>query len=415
MIKCIFQDRIEKIGSHIVRVVNARWKENRRTGRKEGDMDVFRQYDDGREEVRNICVSMLGGYYLYDTEPEEWVEPWIKLNALVEDPYAEYSNYKIFSYLSKSEYETIVETYPAFRWFLDKIKANNSPAQVTKVLQHLKAWKIWPECERLYNGGYFKLSLSKPFAQASYMEQCAIAAYLKTNPEIKDPGLGEIRTLMKNGLTQQEYALIKRNHIGAEEFSYIKAQARKANAVNNGLSIEELHGLYKDYKKMALECGHDFKDPYWRFPSDLRKAHDKVMTEKAHIEAAKLLKRNEKYMAAVKKFMGKVVKAGDLEVFVPETVTEISEQATKLHQCLVTADYIGKVIDRRCILVFIKKEGKPLATAELNRKGNRVQFYGDEKARDLKLMKPSKAAEEALNQWIKEFRPRISRAKKEAA
>ena len=199
---------------------------------------------------------------------------------------------------------------------------------------------------------------------------------------------------------------------GAYLLKYLHAQLRKGTVFKEDYSLEALYGVYKDYINMARTCGHDVENAYWKYPADLRKAHDKVMREKSRMDDAKLRKRQEKYMEAVKKFMGKVLKVGEMDVFVPETVKEISEQAAILHQCLVTADYIGKVIDHRCVLVFITKNGRPLATAELNRNGKTVQFYGDERSVNIR---PGKDADEALDKWIRTFKPRIRKQIKAAA
>lgn len=409
MIRCIFQDRLEIIGKHVVRVVNARWNGSRRTGIKEGDMDVFRQYDDGREEVRNLAFSAMGGYFLYDTTPEEWGRPVIKVAALCTPAY--YSSNKVFTNISAEEREMIEGLYPGFRWFMAKILDRRPGVTCCEAFEYLKAWLLWPECERLYNAELYKLCTSRAFAQATYREQARIAAYLKAHPEIKDPGLGEIRQIMKNGWSQDEYNVVKRYRIDDAMLRYLKSQLRKGTLFREEYSLEALYGIYKDYIGMAKECGHDTADNYWKYPSDLRKAHEKVVKESASQKAARLLEKQKKYADAVKKFVGKILKDGNLEVFVPGEVKDISEQATVLHQCLVSADYIGKVIDRDCLLVFIRNAGKPLATAEIDRKGKVVQFYGDESVHDYDLMKPSAETEEALNKWLKEYRPRIRKVK----
>lgn len=407
MIRCIFEDRLELIGGHVARVVNASWSENRRRGIKEGNMDIFREYDDGREEVRNLAYSCMGGYLLYDTVPERWSKPCINVLAL---KVPEVSSNKIFTNISAEERNMVEQAHPGFRWFMAKILDRRPGVTCCEVFEYLKAWLLWPECERLYNAELYKLCTSRAFAQATYREQVRIAAYLKAHPEIKDPGLGEIRQIMKNGWSQDEYNVVKRYHIDDAMLRYLKAQLRKGTIFREEYSLEALYGIYSDYFQMAKECGHDMADAYWKYPSDLRKAHEKVMKESASQKAARLLEKQKKYAAAVKKFVGKVLKDGNLDVFVPGEVKDISEQATVLHQCLVSADYIGKVIDRDCLLVFIRQQGKPVATAELDRNGKVVQFYGDESVHDYDLMKPSAESEEALDAWLKKFKPRWRKA-----
>lgn len=413
MIRCFFEDRLELIDGHVARVVNARWSEKRRKGIKEGNIDIFREYDDGREEVRNLALSSMGGYFLYGTVPERWSEPCINLLAL---KVPEVSSNKIFTNISAEERNMVELARPGFRWFMAKILDRRPSVTCAEVFEYIKAWTLWPECERLYNGGYYKLSTSKAFAQATYMEQMKIAGFLKQHPEINDPGLGEIRSIMKHGWTQSEYEVMKRYRIDEAMLRYLKAQLRKGTIYREDYSLEALYGIYRDYWRMAKECGHDMENPYWKYPSDMREAHDKVMKESKNREAERLKAKQKKYAQAVRKFVGKKLEDGNISVYVPGEVKDISEQASVLHQCLVTADYIGKVADYACILVFIMREGKPLATAEIDRKGNVVQFYGDERVRSDELMKPSKEAEAALDKWIKKFKPRITGRKvKEAA
>ena len=408
MIRAILEDRIGRIGHNVVRIVNASWSGNKRSGIKAGNMDVYRQYDDGREEVRNLAVSSMGGYFLYGTKPDSWGKPWIDCKSLRE-PHT--SSYMIFTNLCASEYAKIVDRHPGFRWMLDKILANRPGVQVAEVIEYILAWVRWPDCERLYNGEYYRLCLSESFAVASYRKQCEIMQYLKQHPEIRDPGFGEILTLMKSGMSQDDYYMTKRYHIGADLLKYLHAQLRKGTVFKEDYSLEALYGVYKDYIEMVDSNGHDKNQDYWKYPSDLREAHDKVMREAANIKAATLKKRQEKYTAAVKKFIGKTVEDGNIRVFVPESVEDISLQASVLHQCLVTANYIGKVIERKCLLVFLVLDGRPMATAELDRYGELVQFYADERGDN---MKPGKDAEDALNKWIRTFKPRIRKIKEAA-
>ena len=69
------------------------------------------------------------------------------------------------------------------------------------------------------------------------------------------------------------------------------------------------------------------------------------------------------------------------------------------------------MIERKCLLVFLVLDGRPMATAELNRNGKLVQFYADERGDN---MKPGKDAEDAINKWIRTFKPRIRKVKEAA-
>ena len=63
----------------------------------------------------------------------------------------------------------------------------------------------------------------------------------------------------------------------------------------------------------------------------------------------------------------------------PTQITEYERQAKALEQCLVWNDYPGLVIEKKAIMVFLQKKGKPWATVELNRRSKKIiQFRGHE-------------------------------------
>lgn len=176
--------------------------------------------------------------------------------------------------------------------------------------------------------------------------------------------------------------------------------------------VRVVNARWSDKRRSGIKAGN--MDVYRQY-DDGREAHDKVMREAANIKAAKLKKRQEKYTAAVKKFIGKTVEDGNIRVFVPESVEEISLQANVLHQCLVTANYIGKVIERKCLLVFLVLDGRPMATAEIAPNGKIVQFYADEDGEEVEQMKPTAEAQTVLAKWLKDFGKDAVKAMKKVA
>lgn len=399
MIRSIFEERIEMEKGVLVRVTNARWA-TKRDG--SGDMDVFKIYEDGRELCRNLCYTRLGGYLLEDVMPDEWSEPLMKCQKF-HDGFG--------NAILTAEKDLLTKKYPGFRWMLQKGEDYQRGMQIAEAWELLNAWKRWPESERLLNGGYWKLAVSKRFAEAPYLEQKRMAEYLKTHPGIVDPGYSELLSLMKSGMAQWQYRMMKRFRLSKDILEYYSRQLLNCAEEYRTDKARELHHLYNDYLDMARTVGHDTEDPYWKYPKDLKKAHDKAMKENERIKARKERKKQKAYLDAVKKYLGKELDVDGLRVYVPGNVDEIVHQAEGLHQCLVYADYIGKVAEYGCLLVFIKRNGEPMATAELDKNGKVVQFYGDELTHDTDKMKPGKECESALNKWISKFRPRIRKPK----
>ena len=172
------------------------------------------------------------------------------------------------------------------------------------------------------------------------------------------------------------------------------------------------------------------KEDYWKYPSDIKKAHDKVMKELKRVfklekqvrderarEIAKIKKNKSSYFAKISAiFDGKTVRKNGFIAFVPANITAVIKQAKALNQCLTTYDYPGKMARKECLLVFIAdRKGAAIATAELTKQGTVKQFYGDEKGRDVKIMKPGAKVHDALNSWLNKYKDDVKKALKGAA
>ena len=164
--------------------------------------------------------------------------------------------------------------------------------------------------------------------------------------------------------------------------------------------------LYRDYWKLLGQTGHDSADAYWKYPKSLQAAHDKVLEEiresNDSIQIKRLESKQENYSRAVKKLLKYNSEIDGYSVFVPDTVGQIVAQAKALHQCLVHCDYVSQVIDKKCVLVFIQKDGVPVATCQLLEGDKIGQFYADELDRDDCL--PSEDVRAVMNKWIERKR-----------
>ena len=71
----------------------------------------------------------------------------------------------------------------------------------------------------------------------------------------------------------------------------------------------------------------------------------------------------------------------------------------ELHQCLIWANYIDKVIKQTSLIVMIwDLEDKPIATAELAYNKEVLQFYGDE--HDRFNCNPNEEIQNVLNKFL---------------
>lgn len=369
-------------------------------------LDVAKIYEDGRQLSRNIehqpmagwTVGFPGEKYRERHYCRDWVQklqPWQK-------SYTGLSNL-CWQSPSESDKAVFLKQYPEFRWIFAK-----SDLSTRDYFHLLPYWKKYPhETEMLLANGYVQLALDGRLWHAK--DKKPVLEWIRKNPCIRNPHLDGVRCCIRFGCTYDDWR------------EYYARQSRKCRVEydvfhwldsRNRASYSEM-SLYRDYATMAKEAGHDMRESYWRFPKNLRKAHDKVMAEVAAIKALKkaeeLKAKGEKYLKAVSGWLGKELHVGNggMRVYIPESVDDIVFQAEALKQCLVTADYIGKVIDGRCVLVFVRYHGRPVATAEILPGGKLGQFYGNES--DHANCKPTKAATVALNEWMAKYAKRKKR------
>lgn len=380
------------------------------TGKFKGRrMDVAKIYEDGRQLCRNIdlqpfagnCIEWPGekyrpsygsGYYgnAYKAELEPFHEPYGDISGCSwgrpdED--------------SKAAY---IAKYPEFRWILAKSEMSN-----TAYFHLLPYWKKHPhDVELLLAAGFTRLALDGRLWNATDASRKAVLGWLREHRrEFDYPHLDGIRCCIRYGCTYDQWCEYHAETERGTRVDYDVFRWMKDRLKRNRSLWAELR-QYRDYADMAKEAGHDLRDRYWRFPKSLKRAHDKVMAEVANLRAAQkaeeLRQKGIKYLAAVKAWVGKEMNVGKgWRVYVPDSTEDIVRQAEALKQCLVSADYIGKVIKGECVLVFVRFRGRPVATAEILPGGKLGQFYGNEADRN--RCKPTKAATVAFDAWKAEY------------
>lgn len=393
------------------------------TGKFEGrSMDVAKIYEDGRQLCRNIDLLPLAGWciewpgekyrpsYGYGCRGEAYkadLRPFRK-------PYGDISgcSWGRPDETSKAAY---IAKYPEFRWILAKSELSN-----TAYFHLLPYWKKYPrEIELLLAAGYRTLALDGRLWRVTDEKRMAVLEWIRAHRSVVDfPCLDGIFACIRYGCTYEQWCEYHAETTRDTRVPYDVFRWMKDTIKRNRSLWAELR-QYRDYADMAEEAGHDMRDRYWRFPKSLKRAHDKVMAEVANIRAAKkadeLRQKGIKYLAAVKKWVGKELTLGNgWHVYVPESTEDIVRQAEALKQCLVAADYIGKCIDGKCVLVFVRYRERPVATAEILPGGKLGQFYGNEA--DRSRCAPTDGAVRAMAAWQAKFiKVKKTKSRKEAA
>lgn len=398
MIKATFTDYISKCKGMVVRYVVATWPATR--SHAAGRMTVYREFENGNKQVRRLCFHPIAGYMVDECDLSSWTSAIMECRAIS-------NGYNVYGHeITDKEIATMVNVHPNFKWTLQK--AGN--CNCAKAMLLLQQWIKDPHVELLVGSNYNKLAQNKSFISYGKERRMAVLKFVKENAGAENWPLQKIKFVM-DGHTEKEYEAWKSfRDVYSRTFSYESYKYLASRKIKDG-DLE----IYRDYIAMAKECGHNIKDKYWYAPKNLHKAHEKVMAEVELVREARKLEQaeNEKketerkmveFRKVAKKFNNLITKFHGLTAYVPQDTDIVDRHAKALHQCLVYADYIGKMARQKCLLVFIADSaGKPVATAEILPGGKLGQFYADELGRNYNKMKPSADAENALSKWLKKF------------
>lgn len=418
MIRAQYHNRIEVVREKVVRYVQAVWPATRT--HSAGKLDVYRVDEDGNQEVRNLCYMPISGYMVEYPEKRKLVQPWATPLMNVRK-FSEQSCDFFDDMDVKDVTETITQIHPEFKYTLQKA----GHYTLTQAMNLLIEWKVNPKTELLVGAGYKRLIRNGSFSKMKPALQKAVIAFIRKTDGGSSWPLNKILFVLNRKGTAEEFdAWQGFRHWGVlVPFRWFKKYGPDEDLLNH----------YEDYIRMARHVGHNVDDDYWKYPADIMKAHNKVMKEfnrvrRAELQAAKeraeaerieLEKRrkkaNKEFVKIASKFASALISKNGLKVFVPKNISSVIEQAKKLHQCLITADYTGKMARKKCLLVFITtKNGKPVATAEIRKDGQIVQFYGDE-SRPRDKMKPSENAISIMDAWLSKYSGKVKKILKEAA
>ena len=391
--------------------------------------DFFRVYESGKKECRNLYLSCYGGYSItypgayarsdygdrrgeYYTE-EEWGECNI-YHVGWEQRVTDHSG----------DIHQILKKYPDFVYTLKKWRGERYyiTCNLPKIFAALQVWKEHPEAEYLFALHCDNIAFSKSFWKLSEKKRREISKWILQNKEnAAGYTLRQVQNIIKYKMTMDEfndYEAFKSScytaAMGVPVYRYFKRK---------GYAGHSMWATYCDYRKMAKSAGHNIRQEYWSFPSDLNKAHAKVLREcNAIAEARKIAEK--KRLAAIEKNMFENLKKacevlqsfggvyGGYEIIFTDNMQEWEKQAKALHQCIVQCSYYKKMANQEEILVFIQKDGVPVATAELFAKNRIGQFYADEYSGTPEGSKPSKEVQNIFTTWLSDKPDLLQHVKK---
>lgn len=385
---------------------------------KNYSLDVYKEYlKEDKAYCRNLWFSYLAGYTVNFPDEKVYKNRYCKERYGLES----WGTTEKIETLRCGKYyqelwkvKTLLEaTYPELKYFVKKFDDSSQYYRLFEIIRNY--WKH-PESETLIQMGLFDLALNQSLYKLTKPKLKEVIRTISScDLPISNLKLKDIQTYNKNYKDQMTFKEFIRWYIVAnermarwvktltfEEYKYIEKQAMKSNG-----KIQISNHEYFDYLEMAKKVGHDITDPYWKYPSDFRKKHDEVMEQIRTISASKLALQQD-FLKIVCKSMVKYNKTiNGYKIFIPLEAIEWQTTCDELYQCLIRNGYMKKVINQETIIVFIWKDNKPIATAEIDYKKKIQQFYGDERGHQRgESCKPSEEVETVFNEWLKTFKPK---------
>lgn len=388
---------INKITKKPCRIVKAKYKDM--------ELDVFYEdFESGYTYYRNLEYSYLTGYLV--TFPGEKVKYRYSGESYIEklqDWKKSYFSMNIAKKYNRNEndYLLLMEGYPEYKFMLKKLMKLSETYYISlqDIFGCMRLYKDYPEMEYLICHEYFYL-----------IGNVSIYKYRKNNKKLFMNYLLKHREYFAKNIDLSVRDIMKcaKNNINPELHKFFKKYPDdicKYLIKNDRWKLGE--SFYRDYAEMAKEMNHDMNDPYWKYPNDLKAAHDKVMKEKELSEINKQAAKQMELIKITKGLQKNNQQIGNFKIFVANSVSQFVQASDVLHQCLMRANYIDRVIKQECIIVMIwNDEGTPVATAEIGYDKKVRQFYGDEI--DHENCKPEQKIQDMFYSWLEgcKFRKR---------
>ena len=383
----IFTDRIRLFRGKPVYEILGKTKEHKEF------FVMYREWMDGRKACReNLEYRGMAGYQAYGKpEPFKKATNWFSRTPGI-----------VYRTPVQEDLEPVLKLHPDFKY----IVAKKTELYTKDVFKTLRMWLDFPKMEILLNMGFQKIAMDRTFFKMNEKAQRETIRYFLEHPDEhthKDTIATKwIRGAMKYKTTAYNYYMYTEhrrwNNIDYKTFIFCDKK---------GISVCDFIKYKENLKK---EFPERLQESYWTEFKDVHDFHRKEHHVNEEIRHRRELedrearaKKQKDFAKATRKFRKWTGRFNGLEVYIPNKIEDVELQADKLNQCLIDCDYIQDVINKRCVLVFIRKEGTPLATAELTGKKwkNVNQFYGDEIDPD--NCDPSPECQKALNDFMHKF------------
>lgn len=239
---------------------------------------------------------------------------------------------------------------------------------------------------------------------------------IKTYKKLKDAGLrledkGDVSLLQT--LLSSYWNMNHLEEIGLQKaVRYLRQQKRKCYGKDRSYSnvIQE----WLDYRRQCARLNYNVEDPYYGYPSNLKKAHttaterlNEIEKERQRQRKAQMLKeareQEARYQKRFKILQELCYKADGLCIRPVASADELINEGKVLKHCV--ASYWGSVFSGETLIFFIRRTKKPdvpYYTLNLNPEGNFIQCHGYQNDRNLPGGERPQRIKDFEKRWMSE-------------
>lgn len=314
-------------------------------------------------------MSGLGPLIVHDTVQEVLDRSWAKYKSITAtDParavreLALHAKYPGLEYVAKAGLKELIRrkcfgVYIGFRpsWNADSIPGllHISPQDVDK----LKQWDMW-DVDHIANYKYL----------------------MKTRRKIRKADL----EIFSEQLYDAREVKHMENLAGAVIIDPIRtARYLYKQQKKTGVPKWQLKQFYQDLLRQSASLGYDLRDDYYRYPPDLKQAHDRVMDEyranKAKMERMARREKDAKYQEQILPGLTALSYQDDKYLIRPlESYADFSREGRHNKNCVLS--YYDRAVEGQALIFVIRRVEDPkqsFLTVELSKDKSRlVQCYG---------------------------------------
>lgn len=415
---CIFFSRLAIENGELVKILKA--KPTSKKAKDWNPIDVYKETENNKYFCKHLYYTCIGGYVVaFPNKDYNYYYGKIKEKK---SPYFKTSKLGIYSRNTKKSFNNatklILSKYPDFSYTLNKV-INKYGKDIDYLFNVLKIWKNHKDIELIID---LKLPLvfNKSFYRLNKILKKKVIKFYQNNYILYNrPNYNEVLEILKYNISSDDFFKFRdyKQHscYGLSKKLCNYNIYKYINKITKNEEITDVVRFYDDYLYM-LEHNHTKheKSDYWLFPNTyekLCKLHDKLMQEETAYnefirqerekeEQEKKRNRNKKYSKIVSKYNDFSSIVDGFSIFVPQNTSLWQKQAEVLNQCIISSNYIDKVVDKSSVLIFIQKNDVPIATVEIGKNNQILQFYCDE--HDRQNCKPTEQLRNTFNLWLKD-------------